>query len=192
MLRPSLSKIMKSRTLFPRLAPLVAAAMLLNFAHATTAQRRRPARRTHTTSRPAATPTPQAQTQNQSQTTTQTSPTQATPTPAAGTQSQTTNAAAPVAQRRAGPDKSAEELLSSDGFGVYVEVRRVGTLARTEEWKTAGAALHLSGEEIEPATDLYAFISDNAEKLSEARAVMAFMPTRGGLPQAFLALELPS
>ena len=183
---------MKSRTLFPRLAPLVAAAMLLNFAHATTAQRRRPARRTHTTSRPAATPTPQAQTQNQSQTTTQTSPTQATPTPAAGTQSQTTNAAAPVAQRRAGPDKSAEELLSSDGFGVYVEVRRVGTLARTEELKTAVGALQLFGEEIEPATDLYAFISDNAEKLSEARAVMAFMPTRGGLPQAFLALELPS
>jgi hypothetical protein len=185
---------MKSRTLFPRLAPLVAAAMLLNFAHATTAQRRRPARRTHTTSRPAATPTPQAQTQNQSQTTTQTqtSPTQATPTPGAGTQSQATNAAAPGAQRRAGPDTSVEELLSSDGFGVYVEVRRVGMLARTEELKTAVGALQLFGEEVEPATDLYAFISDNAEKLSEARAVMAFMPTRGGLPQAFLALELPS
>lgn len=165
--------------------------MLLNSAHATTAQRRRPARRAQTTtSRPAA--TPRAQTQNQSQTTTQTTPAQATPTPTAGAQSQTTNAAAPVAQRRAGPDKSVEELLSSDGFGVYVEVRRVGTLARTEELKTAVGALRLFGEEVGPATDLYAFVSDNAEKLSEARAVMAFMPTRGGLPQAFLALELPS
>jgi hypothetical protein len=185
---------MKSRTLFPRLAPLVAAAMLLNFAQATTAQRRRPARRTQTTSRPAATPTPQAraQTQNQPQTTTQTSPAQATPAAGAGTQAQATNSAAPVAQRRAGPDASVEELLSSDGFGVYVEVRRVGTLARTEELKTAVGALQLFGEEVEPVTDLFAFVSDNAEKLSEARALLAFMPTRGGLPQAFLALELPS
>jgi len=183
---------MNSRTRLTRVAPLVAAAMLLNFGHVTTAQRRRPARRAQATSRPAATPTPQPQTQpqNRSQTTTtqaQTTPAQAqaTPTQAAGAQAQATNAsaAAPDTQQRRGePDTPVEELLSSNGFGVYVEVRRVGTLARTEELKTAVGALQLFGEESQPASDLFAFVSDNAEKLSEARAVMAFMPTRAGLP----------
>jgi hypothetical protein len=184
---------MNSRTRLIRVAPIVAAAMLLNFAHVTTAQQRRPARRAQTTSRPAATPTPQTQPQNRSQTT----PTQAqtTPAQAAGAQAQTTSAsaAAPDAQQRRGePDTSVEELLSSDGFGVYVEVRRVGMLAQVEELKTAVGALQLFGEESQPAADLFAFVSDNAEKLSEARAVMAFMPTRAGLPEALIALELPS
>ncbi|HZT58859.1 MAG TPA: DUF3352 domain-containing protein, partial [Pyrinomonadaceae bacterium] len=115
-----------------------------------------------------------------------------TPAAGAGAQTQATNGAAAVGQQRAAPDRSIQELLSSDGFGVYVEVRRVGALARTEELKTAVGALEIFGAEMEPATDLFTFVSDNAEKLSEARAVMTFMPTREGLPQAFIALEFPS
>ncbi|HST51660.1 MAG TPA: hypothetical protein VLJ61_06570 [Pyrinomonadaceae bacterium] len=187
---------MKPRTIIPRLAPLVAAVMLLNFAHVGAAQRRRTARRAQTTSRPAATPTPQAQTQPRGQT--QTTPAQATPTPTpqtptAGAQTLTTNAGAQtLTQGRGVPDSSVEDLLSADGFGIYVEVRRVGTLTRAEELKTAVGALKLFGAETEPLTDLFSFVNDNSEKLSEARAVLAFMPTRAGLPEAFIALELPS
>src|SRR5436305_6693345 len=99
---------MKSRKIFPRLAPLVAAALLLNFANTSASQRRQPMQ-TQTTPRPAATP------QTQTQTTT------------------TPRAAAPVQQqRRAEPDRAVEELLSADAYAVYVELRNIGALAQTQ------------------------------------------------------------
>src|SRR5438309_1625141 len=105
---------MKSPKIFPRLAPLVAAALLLNFANASAAQRRQPSP-TQTTPRPAATPQTQPQTQTQTQTTTP------------------PRAAAPVQQqRRAEPDRAVEELLSADGYGVYVELRNVGALTQSQ------------------------------------------------------------
>jgi hypothetical protein len=174
---------MKSPKIFPRLAALVAAALLLNPANIVAAQR--PHRRTRTIPRPAATtamPRPAATPAPQAQATP--TPTQQNPSAPAGAQAQQ--------QRRAEPDAAVEELLSADGYGVYVEVRRIGTLARAEEIKTAASALRLFGVDAEPATDLYGFFNDNAEQLSEARGVLAFMPTRAGLPQVFIALELPS
>src|SRR2546423_1902339 len=162
---------MKSPKIFPRLAPLVAAALLLNPAHAAPAQRRQPPT-PQTTPRPAA--TPQAQTQTQTQAQTQT----------------------PQQQRRPEPDRAVEELLSADGYGVYVELRNVGTLAQAQELKTALGMFGLLGEELrvpaEPLTDVYGFLSDNAEQLQNARAVVSFLPPRAELPQALLVLELPS
>src|SRR5256714_15387039 len=162
---------MKSPKIFPRLAPLVAAALLLNPAHAAPAQRRQP-RRQKPAPRPAA--TPQAQTQTQTQAQTQTPPPRAA-------------APGPKQQRRPEPDRAVEELLSADGYGVYVELRNVGTLAQAQELKTALGMFGLLGEELrapaEPLTDVYGFVSDNAEQLQNARAGVAFMPTRAGLPQ---------
>jgi hypothetical protein len=87
-------------------------------------------------------------------------------------------------------------VLSADGYGVYVEVRQVGTLARSEELQSAMGMLTLLGGEVrpatQPATDLFNFVSTNADALAEARAVLTFMPTRAELPATLVALELPS
>ncbi|HEX3559193.1 MAG TPA: DUF3352 domain-containing protein [Pyrinomonadaceae bacterium] len=179
---------MKPRKTSPRLTPLLLAALLLSFAHAPAAQRRRRS----TPPRPAA---------NAPQTQTQTAPTptpQAQPTPTS--QPQPTNAPTPAradaqAQpaRNAEPERSIEEMFSADGYGAYAEVRNVGTLVRAEELKSAVGTLGLvGGEETKPLTDLFNFASENAEALAEARAFVAALPTRAGLPLAIVALELPS
>ena len=183
---------MKSLKVFPRLTPLVLAALLLNLPGAAAAQRRRRPARTH--ARPAAPAPPRAQTA-----TPQTAPPPAPPSQTApSTQAPTTPAPARAAAppRRPEPDRSVEEMLSADGYAVYAEVRRVGTLARSEELKAAVGMLGLLGgaanPATEPVTNLFGFFSENAEALAEARAVVTFMPTRAGLPQALVALELPS
>jgi hypothetical protein len=95
--------------------------------------------------------------------------------------------------RRAEPDLAVEEMLAADSYTVYLELRRVGTLSRAEEVKSAVASLRLlGGEEAKPVTDLYSFISDNAEALGESRVVVTFMPARPGVPQALMAVELES
>ncbi len=72
-------------------------------------------------------------------------------------------------------------------------MRRVGTLARAEEVKSAVASLRLiGGDEAKPVVDLYGFLSDNAEALGESRVVVAFMPARAEVPQALMAVELES
>src|SRR5436853_556885 len=72
----------------------------------------------------------------------------------------------------------------------------LATLARSEELRSAMGMLTLLGDEVRPATqpvtDLFSFVSSNAEALGEARAVLTFMPTRAGLPATLVALELPS
>lgn len=186
---------MKSLKVFPRLTPLVLAALLLNFPGAATAQRRRRPARTH--ARPAAPAPPRTQTATPQTAPAPAPPSQTTPAP----QTQTTlappptRAAAPA--REARPERSIEEMLSADGYAVYAEVRGVGTLARSEELKAAVGMLgRLGGSEVatvtEPVTNLFGFVSENAEVLAEARAVVTVMPTRAGLPQALVALELPS
>jgi hypothetical protein len=94
--------------------------------------------------------------------------------------------------RRPEPDFAFEEMLAADSYTVYAEVRRVGTLAHAEELKSAVGALTLFGNETKPLTDLFAFVSDNAEALAEARVVCTIMPARTGLPRTLLAVELAS
>jgi hypothetical protein len=166
-------KEMKSPTLLRRLTTHACVVLLLsNFAPAGLAQRRRraqaPAPRTQPQAparTPRVSPTPQA-------------------APGRAQQSQA---------RRAEPELSVEEMLAEDSYTVYMEVRRVGTLARAEEIKSAFASLTLlGGAEVKPVTDLYGFVSDNAEALGESRVVVAFMPARTEVPQALMAVELES
>lgn len=166
---------MKFQKKSKRLTPLVFACVLLaSLPHTpASAQRRRQPART-TTTRPAATTAPPAP---RGETT--------------GTQTGSADVQA-AAQRRREPDRSIEELLSADAYGVYTEWRKLGTLAQAEEIKTAVAALHLLGDETKPLTDLIGFVMENSETLADSRAVVVSMPTRGGLPQSLFALELPS
>jgi hypothetical protein len=171
---------MKPPKLFPSLKACFAAALLLLLGSSTTgvAQRRR---------RPATTPRPNVAAPNPNTTTTLNTPpkpntTQTPPSPAPQTQT----------SRRPEPDLSFEEMLAADSYSVYAEVRRVGTLAQGEELKMAVGALDLFGAETKPLTDLFRFVSDNAETLAEARVVVTLMPARASLPQTLLAVELPS
>jgi hypothetical protein len=162
---------MKSPTLLRRLTTHACVVLLLsNFAPAAFAQRRRqatPRTRTQTTARPpGVTSTPQG------------APSRAQP---------------PPQTRRAEPDLSVEEMLAADSYTAYVEVRRVGSLTRAEELRSAVAALTLfGGAEAKPVTDIYTFVSDNAEALGESRVVVCFMPARTEVPQALMAVELES
>ena len=161
---------MKSPTILRRLTTHACVALLLlNFAPAGVAQRRR---------RPPA-PRPRPQTPAR--------PPTVSPTPDAP-------AAQPQAPpRRAEPDTPVEEMLAADSYTVYLELRRVGTLARGAEVKSAVASLVLfGGSEAKPLTDLYAFVSDNAEALGESRVVAAFLPARPEVPQGLIAVELES
>jgi hypothetical protein len=175
---------MRAHQLFPRLAALACAALLLPGSApgvAGAAQRRRQRRPRATAVRPA--------------------PTRPTPTPRADA----TRAPAPAATppppqppqppqqqqaRRREPDLSFDELLAADAYTVYAELRRVGTLSLAEEVKSAVAAMTLlGGEEVRPVADFYRFVADNAEVLGESRIVVAFMPARAGLPQGVSGFE---
>ncbi len=162
---------MKSPKLLRRLTTHACVVLLLlNFAPAGAAQRTRRGRAT-----------PRAQTQAPAR------PPRGTPTPEAAPPR------APQQARRAEPDLSVEEMLAADSYTAYIEVRRVGMLARAEEVKSAVASLRLiGGDEAKPVVDLYGFLSDNAEALGESRVVVAFMPARAEVPQALMAVELES
>lgn len=166
---------MKSPTLLRRLTTHACVVLLLlSIAPAGAAQRRR---------RPPAPPRTQTQSPARPP---QVSPTPETAAPRAQTQ--------PTPQaRRVEPDLSVEEMLAADSYTAYIEVRRVGTLARSAELKSAVASLTLfGGAEVKPITDLYSFVSDHAEALGESRVVVAFMPARVEVPQALMAVELAS
>jgi hypothetical protein len=151
----------------------------------------------------ASTAAPKSNTTSKSNTTTPQSG--ATPKPGATSQAGATpqsnpahtppaNAArASQTSRRGEPDLALEEMLAADSYSVYVELRRIGTLAQNEELKTGVAALGLfGGDETKPLTDLFRFVSDNSETLAESRVVSTFLPARTGLPQTLLAVELAS
>jgi hypothetical protein len=180
---------MKPPSFYTRLTSHVCAALLLlTTTPGGFAQRRRPATRPHTTAAaPAATPTP-APTPAHAQ------PTNTAPQTPAHRQTPDTPATPRAQQqttRRPDSDLTVEEMLGADSYSVYVEVRRVGMLAQTEELKTAVASLSLFGAaEMRIVTDLYRFISDNEETLAEARFVTAFLPTRAGVPQGLTAVGL--
>ncbi|HYY95961.1 MAG TPA: hypothetical protein VE713_15760, partial [Pyrinomonadaceae bacterium] len=182
---------MKPRKIFPRLTPLVLAALLLNSPHTSTAQRRRrPTRTPARTAAPQATPT---QKSNATRATTPPAPSPSSPSSQPQAAPQPSPARADAQARKGEPERAIEEMLAADGYGIYAEVRRVGVLTRSEELRTAVGMLGLVGaEETQPLSELFNFVSENSEALAEARAVMAFMPTRAGLPQALVALELPT
>jgi Protein of unknown function (DUF3352) len=181
---------MKPLKIFRALTPLLLAALLLSLAApATRAQRRRarPQTRTRTTrhlttaatARPAPTPSnPEA-----ARPASVTLDAQPSPTPRVEADE----------RARPEPDASFEELVSSDAYGVYVEVRHLGTLAQTPELKTAVGSIKLvAGLETKPATDVLDFLLENSEPLAEARAVFVTMRARNGVPAVLLALEFPT
>ena len=165
---------MRPPTLLRRLTThACVATLLLTSVTPAPAQRRRRA--------PAAPPRPQARTPARP------------PNPSATPEAAPPRAQGQTQTRRAEPDLAVEEMLAADSYTVYLELRRVGTLVHAAEVKSAVAALRLmAAVEAKPVTDLFDFVSVNAEALGESRVVAAFLPARTEVPQALVAVELES
>jgi hypothetical protein len=186
---------MKPPKIFKSLTPLVIAALLLSIAApVSNAQRRRTRAHARTTQRTRSaaprnviTPTPSAPSASQPVI-------NADAQPAANNSAVAPRAPDADEQRRAPEsDSTLEEMVGADTYGAYVELRRLGTVAQTNELKTAVAGMKLIGDaETKPVTDLVEFVSENYELLAETRAVVLFMAARPRVPEALLALEFPT
>lgn len=83
-----------------------------------------------------------------------------------------------------------EDILSADGYGVYGELRRVGTLVASPHFKSAVASLRQMRETPDELKGLLDFAESNAETLAESRVAFGALPTREGLPSVLVAVEL--
>lgn len=113
----------------------------------------------------------------------------AAPTPRTSTAAATS---ASAVNERA-PAATFDTLLSADAYGVYAEMRMVGRHAASQEIAALVAPLTLGGSgPPDELINLYEFIKAHAEPLTTARLMFAAMPVRAGLPEALVAVEMPS
>ena len=83
-----------------------------------------------------------------------------------------------------------EDILQADGYGVYGELRRVGTLIASQHFKSALASLRQMRDMPDEVKGLLTFAESNAEPLAESRVAFAALPTREGLPSVLIAVEM--
>jgi hypothetical protein len=102
----------------------------------------------------------------------------------------TSNASAAANEKE--PAATFDTLLSADAYGVYAEMRMVGRHASSQEVAALVAPLMLGGGANDELLNLYEFIKAHAEPLTTARLMFATMPVRAGLPEALVAVEMPS
>jgi hypothetical protein len=102
-------------------------------------------------------------------------------------------AAAAAANEKA-PAATFDTLLSADAYGVYAEMRMVGRQASSQEMTELLTPLTMGGVGGPPdeLMNLYEFLKAHAEPLMTARLMFATMPVRAGLPEALVAVEMPS
>ncbi|HVF56124.1 MAG TPA: DUF3352 domain-containing protein [Pyrinomonadaceae bacterium] len=89
-------------------------------------------------------------------------------------------------------DRPIEELLSSESYAAFAEVRNLGQLSQRGEVKMALDSLRLMGETPSELDNLVRFLNVNAEVLNESRLVLSFLPVRAELPRVLVALKLAS
>jgi len=83
-------------------------------------------------------------------------------------------------------------MLAAESYGIYAELRRVGTLLRSAQVKSALDGLSVSGGVPTELFSVIAFAETHAETLAESRIAVATLPVREGLPPVIIALELES
>lgn len=105
----------------------------------------------------------------------------------------TTQTPIATAANEKAPAATFDTLLSADAYGVYAEMRMVGRQASSQEVAALLAPLTLGGSGVpDELTNLYEFLKAHAEHLMTARLMVAAMPARAGLPEALVAVEMPS
>lgn len=109
------------------------------------------------------------------------------PTPA---RTATTTPQTPAAEKS--PAVTFDTLLSADAYGIYAEMRAVGQYADSQEIAQLLAPFNFKGSGNDELLALYEFIKSQADALMTSRLMFATMPTRAGLPEMLLAVEMPS
>ena len=115
------------------------------------------------------------------------------PPPARPTPAQPRPQARPQAEpqpQRPEAARPIEDILSADGYGLYGELRRAGTLVASPHFKSAVASVRQMRETPEELKGLLDFAESNAETLADSRVAFAALPTRAGLPSVLVAVEL--
>ncbi|MCA1556541.1 MAG: hypothetical protein LC747_07600, partial [Acidobacteria bacterium] len=98
-----------------------------------------------------------------------------------------------VAATEKSPAATFDTLLSADAYGIYAEMRMVGQNLNSQEIAGLIQPLTLPGSGApDELLELYGFIKAHAEPLMTARLMFATMPTRTGLPEVMVAVEMPS
>jgi hypothetical protein len=91
------------------------------------------------------------------------------------------------------PAATFDTLLSADAYGVYAEVRMVGRQFGSQEIEQLLTPYLIGGSGVPPElVNLYKFVKAHAEPLMTARLMFATMPVRAGVPEALVAVEMPS
>ncbi|MBA3710934.1 MAG: DUF3352 domain-containing protein [Pyrinomonadaceae bacterium] len=121
---------------------------------------------------------------------TKSAPTSAAPVPASATAIDPDRQQALLDQ-----DFAFDEIVASDTYAVYGEVRRVGQLisaGNVIEMFQPFESLVSSQNASFQMTSTLQFLTKHAELLADANMSFAMMPTRRGVPEAVSALRLPS
>jgi hypothetical protein len=98
----------------------------------------------------------------------------------------------PAPPVRAQLERPIESSVAGDLYGLYVEVRRVGHLARTKDVQAALELLRLSGESPRELSEFVDFVTANADALDEARVVVTGLNARADVPEALIAVQFLS
>lgn len=120
-------------------------------------------------------------------------------TPAIAQQKQPTPTRQPsgsaVQAQQSGPKEDEvtfDTLLAARSYKLYVEVRMIGQLVRSNALMEMLEPARLLGGLPKEAKGALEFISANADALAASRVMFAATPARAGLPQNFIAVELAS
>lgn len=114
----------------------------------------------------------------------------ATPT---GTLAPATQTPAPKSQTQSVPPEATfDTLLAADTYAIYGELRAVGQYIKSDEVKEMLPALSMSGEAPKELSKIVDFLNAHADALGTARVMFAAVPVKTGVPEALVAIEMPS
>src|SRR5258705_8112186 len=96
---------------------------------------------------------------------------------------------------KAAPSPARQELdalIAKDSYVFYSEVRNVGQQARAHQVNEVFEAFKMLESLPAEVAKVRDFLVAHSEELDSARAVIAFSPSRPGIPEALVAVEMES
>lgn len=112
--------------------------------------------------------------------------------PAAPSPSPSPRNAAPTSGETSRSVVTLENLFAADSYMLYGEVRMVGNLVRSQGVVELLEPIMKLSSPPQEFKALVKFLNTNADALSTSPMLFAAWPTKGDLPQAVVAIELPS
>src|ERR1700755_654856 len=85
-----------------------------------------------------------------------------------------------------------DALIAKDSYVFYSELRNVGQQARAHQVNEVFEAFKMLENLPAEVAKVREFLVAHSEELDSARAVIAFSPSRPGIPEALVAVEMES